>query len=175
MRIYNGTKSMLDLPLTGMQRLSIPPHAVSGDFMPTNNFLSLLVTTFDYSELAVIVSGPYEISMCAGVPGSVGFVVQTLEEAIERFSEKSPEVEAVIVPVVDENPEITIVPAIEEKVGEEKTCCDNPTDECSCVSFNNNEEKEKEEEAAVDKQVIEEVVQPEVKKAVKKATKKNGK
>lgn len=172
MRIYNGTKSMLDLPLTGMQRLSIPPHAVSGDFMPTNNFLSLLVTTFDYSELAVIVSGPYEISMCAGVPGSVGFVVQTLEEAIERFSEKSPEVEAeaVNVPVVDENPE---VPTVEEKVSEEEICCDNPTDECSCVSFNNNEEKKEEE--AVDKQVIEEVVQPEVKKAVKKATKKNGK
>ena len=132
MRIYNGTKSMLDLPLTGIQRLSIPPLAVSGDFMPTNEFLSLLVTTFDYNELAIIVSGPYEISMCAGVSGTVGFVVQSLEEAIERFTEKKPVVEEIPAPVVDNKPSeeevaktVTAVeytaPEVEDKVNEE-TC-----------------------------------------------------
>lgn len=91
MRVYNGTNSQLDLPLSGSQRISIPPRTVSGDVMPSNDFLSLLVSSFDYSEIALIVSGPYEITMCAGVSGSVGFVVQSLEEAIERFAEKKPE------------------------------------------------------------------------------------
>lgn len=90
MRIYNGTNSQLNLPLSGIQRISIAPKSVSGDIMPSNEFLSLLVGSFDYSEIALIVSGPYEISMCAGVSGSVGFVVQSLEEAIERFAEKKP-------------------------------------------------------------------------------------
>lgn len=105
MRVYNGTNSQLDLPLSGIQRISIPPHAVSGDIMPSNEFLSLLVGSFNYDEIALIVSGPYEITMCAGVSGSVGFVVQSLEEAIERFAPK------------EEKPEITIIePKKEEEI-----------------------------------------------------------
>ena len=106
MRVYNGTNSQLDLPLSGIQRISIPPHAVSGDIMPSNEFLSLLVGSFNYDEIALIVSGPYEITMCAGVSGSVGFVVQSLEEAIERFAPKE-----------EKKPEITIVePKKEEEI-----------------------------------------------------------
>ena len=153
MRIYNGTNSVLDLPLSNIQRLSIPPKAVSGDFMPTNNFLSLLVSTFDYSEIAIIVSGPYEISMCAGVSGSVGFVTQTLEEAIERFAEKT------AAPVVEVEP-VTV----EEEVKVEEAC-DEPVEECPCVSFSQTEEAEVAEE-----EVVEEV-QPGVKKSTKKAKK----
>lgn len=88
MRVYNGTKSQVDLPLTGTQRITIPAHSVSGDIMPSTEFLSLLVTSYDYNELALIVSGPFEINLCAGVTGSVGFVVQSLDEAIERFAPK---------------------------------------------------------------------------------------
>lgn len=88
MRVYNGTKSQINLPLSGTQRITIPAHSVSGDIMPSNEFLSLLVSSYDYSELALIVSGPFEINMCAGVSGSVGFVVQSLDEAIERFAPK---------------------------------------------------------------------------------------
>lgn len=106
MRVYNGTNSQLDLPLSGIQRISIPPHAVSGDIMPSNDFLSLLVSSFNYDEIALIVSGPYEITMCAGVSGSVGFVVQSLEEAIERFAPKE-----------EKKPEITIIePKKEEEI-----------------------------------------------------------
>lgn len=167
MRIYNGTNSVLDLPLTNIQRLSIPPKAVSGDFMPTNEFLGLLVSTFDYSEIAIIVSGPYEISMCAGVSGSVGFVVQTLEEAIERFAEKAevaPEKEVVVEmnepAVTDEECDVT-EEACEESV------------ECPCVSFSQDEKTEAEvvEEEVAEEEVVEEV-QPGVKKSTKK-TKKN--
>ena len=159
MRIYNGTNSVLDLPLSGIQRLSIPPRAVSGDFMPTNEFLSLLVTSFDYSEIAVIVSGPDEISMCAGISGSVGFVVQTLEEAIERFAEK-------VEPVVEEkvvNEEKPIEVANTEKV-EEK-----PEDECPCVSFSQDNDEDKVDTI---EEVVEEV-QPGVKKMTVKKAKKN--
>lgn len=88
MRVYNGTKSQINLPLSGTQRITIPAHSVSGDIMPSNEFLSLLVSSYDYKELALIVSGPFEINMCAGVSGSVGFVVQSLDEAIERFAPK---------------------------------------------------------------------------------------
>lgn len=88
MRVYNGTKSQINLPLSGTQRITIPAHSVSGDIMPSNEFLSLLVSSYDYNELALIVSGPFEINMCAGISGSVGFVVQSLDEAIERFAPK---------------------------------------------------------------------------------------
>ena len=163
MRIYNGTNSVLDLPLTNIQRLSIPPKAVSGDFMPTNEFLGLLVSTFDYSEIAIIVSGPYEISMCAGVSGSVGFVVQTLEEAIERFAEKAevaPEKE-----VVEMNEPVAVT---DEECNVAEEACNESVD-CPCVSFSQNEKTEAEE---VEEEVVEEEVQPGVKKSTKK-TKKN--
>ena len=88
MRIYNGTNSQIDMPLTGTQRITIPAHSVSGDIMASSDFLSLLVSSYDYSELALIVSGPYELNLCAQVSGSVGFVVQSLDEAIERFQPK---------------------------------------------------------------------------------------
>lgn len=86
MRVYNGTNSQLDLPLSGIQRITIPAKSVSGDIMPSTEFLSLLVSSYDYSEVALIVSGPFELNLCASVSGSVGYVVQSLEEAIERFS-----------------------------------------------------------------------------------------
>lgn len=88
MRVFNGTNSQLDLPLSGIQRITIPAKSVSGDIMPSNEFLSLLVGSYDYSEIALIVSGPFEINMCSAVSGSAGFVVQSLEEAIERFTPK---------------------------------------------------------------------------------------
>ena len=132
MRIYNGTNSQLDLPLSGTQRISVPPHSVSGDIMPSNEFLSLLVSSFDYSEIALIVSGPYEINMCAGVSGSVGFVAQSLDEAIERFAEKEDvmpvaevnedteeKIEAEVKPVVEEENEPVCMNCIEEKIEEE--------------------------------------------------------
>ena len=90
MRIYNGTKSQVNLPL-GTQSLTIPSHTVSGDFMPNNDFLSLLVSSYGYDELALIVSGPFEITLCSSIPSCAGFVVQSLEEAIERFTPKTEE------------------------------------------------------------------------------------
>lgn len=152
MRIYNGTKSQLDLPLSGIQRISIAPHAVSGDILPSTEFLSLMVTSFDYSEIALIVSGPYEINMCANVSGCAGFIAQSLEEAIERFSSK------------------------EEKKVEENKVEEEPvqnTEEKACEKPETSEEP-KEVEAVVDEKK-EEVNEEETKEPVKKASKKSKK
>ena len=116
MRIYNGTNSQLDLPLSGIQRISIAPHAVSGDVLPSTEFLSLMVTSFDYNEIALIVSGPYEINMCANVSGCAGFIAQSLEEAIERFSKKEEKVEV----VEEKEPEVKKEEACKEKVKTEE-------------------------------------------------------
>jgi hypothetical protein len=101
MRIYNGMNKQVDMPLANGQRLSIAAKSISGDFMPNNEFLSLLVTSFDYSEIALVVSGPFEISMCSQISSCVGFVVNSLEEAIARFADKTEEPK-----VVTENPAI---------------------------------------------------------------------
>lgn len=163
MRIYNGTKSQLDLPLTGIQRITIAPRAVSGDILPTNEFLALLVSSFDYSEIALIVSGPYEISMCANVSGAVGFVVSSLEEAIDRFTEKEvkPVVEVIEKEPVKEEKEIEACKEEESKpepeVVEEKVEA---------------EENEAEAENEITEEEVEELVKkPSKKVKVKKASK----
>lgn len=140
MRVYNGTKSQVDLPLAGTQRITIPAHSVSGDIMPSTEFLSLLVTSYDYSELALIVSGPFEINLCASVTGSVGFVVQSLDEAIERFAPKTetPKV------VEETKPSCSVCGKTEE------TCtCDKEEEKenCACPDCDVKEDKEEEETA----------------------------
>lgn len=90
MRIYNAKNSQIDIPLAASgERLTVASKSVSKDFMPNKDFLSLIATAFDYSELALIVSGPFEISMCSQVSCIPGFVVNSLEDAILRFSGKS--------------------------------------------------------------------------------------
>ena len=115
MRIYNGKKSTLTIPLSGNQRLSIPPHSISGDFMPNKEFLSLMVTTFDYNEIALVGSGPFEIAMCSQVSGCVGFVCQSLEEAVAKFS--TPEAKSEPKPAPEEKEDEKPLP--EEKPTEE--------------------------------------------------------
>lgn len=89
MRIYNGTNSQVVLPYSGGQMINIGPKSVSGNVGPTNELISLIVTSFGTDELAMIVSGPYELSMTSGNPVAVGYVVQSLDEAIQRFAPKS--------------------------------------------------------------------------------------
>lgn len=130
MRVYNGTNSQLNLPLTGSQRITIEPYSVSGDIMPSTDFLSLLVSSYDYNELALIVSGPFEINMCASVSGSVGFVVQSLDEAIEKFAKKSENIKE---PTKEEKVEGKEEVVKEENVNKiekgEDLCCDCTNEE----------------------------------------------
>ena len=100
MGIFNGTSYQRGLPEAGNDRLTIPPKSPSGNIMCGSDFLSLLITSYDTSEVAIIVSGPFEISACAKVPAAVNYVVQSLDEAIQRFSIP---VEKVEEPVVEES------------------------------------------------------------------------
>lgn len=104
MRIYNGKNSQVDMPLANGQRITIASKSVSGDIMPSNEFLSLLVTSYDYSEIALIVSGPFEINMCSQVSCCAGFVVNSLEEAIERFATKEETAKEEVVSKEEINP-----------------------------------------------------------------------
>lgn len=133
MRIYNGTNSQVDLPLAGSQRITIAPKSVSGDIMSSTELLSLLVTSYTTDELALVVSGPFEINQCAQIPTSASYVVQSLDEAIKRFAPKDEEKkeEAVSEPVVEPEPEpvdeaeevkeeVESNPEAEEEKGEEE-------------------------------------------------------
>lgn len=119
MRIYNGTNSQLTLPLNGNERITIAANSVSGNILPSTEFLSLLVSSFDYNEIAIVVSGPFEINMCAGVSGAVGFVVQSIEEAIEKFANKDG--------IKDTNPKAgTEIACSCADDGSEGLCCNDP-------------------------------------------------
>lgn len=85
MRIYNATDSQLTLPLVGTTQVIAAPKSVSGDFLPTNEFLSLVVSTFDEKEIALIPSGTTDSIMCANMPVTTPLVVQSIEAAIKRF------------------------------------------------------------------------------------------
>lgn len=93
MRIFNGTNSLLTLPLSGNQKLEILPKSVSQEFMGSTDFLSMVVTSLGSDEIAIVVSGVYELNTCANVPTAVNYVVQTLDEAIVRFGIKKKEPE----------------------------------------------------------------------------------
>jgi outer membrane biosynthesis protein TonB len=93
MRIFNGTNSLLTLPLSGNQKLEILPKSVSQEFMGSTDFLSMVVTSLSSDEIAIVVSGVYELNTCANIPTAVNYVVQTLDEAITRFGIKKKEPE----------------------------------------------------------------------------------
>lgn len=88
MRIYNGKKSNLEMPLGNGQKIVVGPQSVSGDFLPSTNFLNMLVTSFDYNEIALIVSGIQELNLCSSVSAAAGFVCHSIAEAVERFAPK---------------------------------------------------------------------------------------
>lgn len=121
MKLFNAKNSLIDLPW-GMNRLSVPPKSFSQDFMGTPDFIQLLVTSYDSTELAIVVAGPYELSMCASVPVAVNYVVQSMDEAIQKFGlgkeekKETPEPETEPEPVKEPEPE----PEVKEEKKEEE-------------------------------------------------------
>lgn len=84
MRIFNATNSTLSVPW-GTQRLSIGPKSFSGDILGTPEFIKSLITVYNEDELAILVGGPFELSMCASVPACVIYVAQTADEIYRKF------------------------------------------------------------------------------------------
>lgn len=91
MRVYNGKNSNLEMPIGNGQKLVVGPKSVSGDFLPSTNFITMLVSSFDYNEIALIVSGVQELNLCASVSAAAGFVCHSLSEAVDRFANKKSE------------------------------------------------------------------------------------
>ena len=132
MKIFNATNSLLDLPY-GINRLKIEPKSFSQDFMGTTDFINTLVTSFLPEEIAILVCGPYELGMCASVPVSVSYVVQTTDEVIQKFGLGVKE-EPVQAPEPEPEPKSEETPVIEEEksenavsVGEESEPASEPT------------------------------------------------
>ena len=82
MRIYNARKVQSEMPLANVSMLIVPSNSVSCEFMPNATIISVFMTSYRSSEIAFIVSGPYEIAMLSNFVGSGDFVVQSLEQAI---------------------------------------------------------------------------------------------
>lgn len=118
MRIYNGKNSQVELPLA-TQRITIGPNSVSKDIMPNVEMLQLISTSFVDTEIALIVSGPSELNLCAGVPACTPLVVQSLDEAVIRFKGTAPEKKEEK-PVVEEPKKEEAVEEVPEKKQEEE-------------------------------------------------------
>lgn len=118
MRIYNGKNSQVELPLA-TQRITIGPNSVSKDIMPNVEMLQLISTSFVDTEIALIVSGPSELNLCAGVPACTPLVVQSLDEAVIRFKGTEPEKKEEK-PVVEEPKKEEVVEEVPEKKVDEK-------------------------------------------------------
>lgn len=88
MRIYNGTNSTMNLPMPNGSRLIIGSKAVSKQFFPTAELLSLLVSAYSRDDIAIMIDSGSEIQMGAVISALPGYIVKDVDEAIERLSGK---------------------------------------------------------------------------------------
>lgn len=92
MRIFNGTNRRISVPILGTtQKLELGPMSVSGNILPTEEFLILLTQSFTPDEIAFICAGTYEYNVCAHVNMAVNFTAGSIDEAMSRFLPKEPE------------------------------------------------------------------------------------
>lgn len=106
MRVYNAKKAQIDFPLAGDTRVTVPGFSVSRDLLPNEQFLTMICQSFEPDEIALIVSGPFEVGLCGKNPTVTPFIVNSLDEAIKRFNTPA-----------QGKPEPA--PAVEEKVEEQ--------------------------------------------------------
>lgn len=85
MKLYNATSSQLDLPMP-TERVSIASMKVGPRFMPNKEFLRTIAECFTEKDVALILEGQHEISMCSQIDGLKPLCVNSLEEAIIRFA-----------------------------------------------------------------------------------------
>lgn len=175
MRIYNGKNSQLDLPLVGSsERLTIQAHSYSKNFMPNEDFLSLVVTSYDTDEIALIIAGPYEVSMCSRISGCNALVVNSLEEALLRFAPEQIQTSEPEVATVEEKPEPIVLPPAEsvfdEAPQEESELPTFPVEETT--TEDTQEDTTPEEETSEETETVEEAESPKRlrRRRIKKAT-----
>ena len=165
MRIYNGKDSLVCLPLNANQRISIDPHSVSGDFLPSTEFITTVISAYDTNELALIVASSFEINICANIVGAVNYVVQSLDEAISRFAIPKEKEEVKEVEEVEEKGPNKLQPIVEPLEDIEECPC-NDCEGKGCES----EPKEEPKEEKVEEEVVTED-KPQPKKKGRKKSK----
>lgn len=87
MRIFNNMGSNLELPLGNGQKITVLPYSISADFLPSTNFLVMVASNFGFEDLSIIVNGIQEINACSSVSTCNGFVVYSVNEAIQRMNQ----------------------------------------------------------------------------------------
>lgn len=144
MRIYNGTQSKISIPWLGTNNpvFELEARTVSGNFMPTNEFLTLLTNSFTPDQIAFIIAGRCEYEVCANVKMAANYTVTSLDEAIDKCTPKKK------------------AEPVEEIIKEEKE---------QAVAEENTEATKEDEVAGVDEE--EENVKPETPEPTKKSKK----
>ncbi len=125
MRIFNGTNRRISVPILGTtQKLELGPMSVSGNILPTEEFLILLTQSFTPDEIAFICAGTYEYNVCAHVNMACNFTAGSLDEAMSKFLPKEPETPIkkleeeelkVEVDVKEDEPDVVVETPKEEK------------------------------------------------------------
>lgn len=85
MQLYNPTNSSITVPFAG-ERIEVPSHGVSVNFLANPEFVTMIMSAFKPTEIAFIITGAAELTMMAGVLGSIEYSVQSLDEAIQKFN-----------------------------------------------------------------------------------------
>lgn len=85
MKIYNGTNSVMNLPLNNGSRLIIRPRSLSDPFLASTEVLQLVVSAFSRNDIAIIPSGASELNLSSTVSALPAYIAYTEEEAITRF------------------------------------------------------------------------------------------
>lgn len=129
MRIFNGTNRRISVPILGTtQKLELGPMSVSGNILPTEEFLILLTQSFTPDEIAFICAGTYEYNVCAHVNMACNFTAGSLDEAMSKFLPKEPETPIkkleeeelkVEVDVKEDEPDVVVVETPKEEKKEE--------------------------------------------------------
>lgn len=100
MRIYNGTNSTMNLPMPNGSRLIIGSKAVSKQFFPTVELLTLLVSAYSRADIAIIVDSGSEIQLGAAISALPGYIAKDVDDAIEKIKSMSKEVNVETPPAV---------------------------------------------------------------------------
>lgn len=116
MRIYNGTNSTMNLPMPNGSRLIIGSKAVSKQFFPTIELLTLLVSAYSRDDIAIIIDSGSEIQMGATVSALPGYIAKDVEDAIEKLSKTN----VVKAEPVAEKPQTKVVSAPKSQVKAEQ-------------------------------------------------------
>lgn len=132
MKVYNPSRFPMDFPLDNGSRIRVAPKEVSSSFFPTTKVLKNLTTAYSTKDVVFLVDSRSEYDLIASVSAAPAYTMNSLEEAIKKFADPTPEVAAKVpettTPVEDEVPvEVTM----EAKEADENSVVEEDSEETS--------------------------------------------